>query len=282
MKIQDYSRQISSKLEQDLSVLTMDSENKLIQFESAFYLVDQALERVKAFLATYEFASEEEEIQFFKNQMTEFLKESMFYSELFNLESSRTPGTNKELKRFYETEQAAMGKFLQANQNLYNYLLLKKENQDKVFFLRSAQAPVYKPTLFWHTLDTRYCTVYTLYFARIKGTVALMDYIHEQLRILNGEEEGEAKKPASSLNWTGKKVELVELIYALRQGGVLNHGRLGLKQIASHFEKIFGVNLQDFYRTYNEITFRKKSRTAFLDFLKDRMEEYIEKGEALN
>lgn len=263
-------------------MLTLDSENKLIQFESAFYLVDQALEKLKAFLGNYKFESEEEEIGFFKNQMTEFLKESMFYSELFNLESSRTPGTNKELRRFYETEQAAMRKFLQANQNLYNYLLLKKDNQDKVFFLRSAQAPVYKPTLFWHTLDTRYCTVYTLYFARIKGTVALMDYIHEQLRVLNGEDEANAKKSAVSLNWTGKKVELVELIYALRQGGVLNHGRLGLKQIASQFERIFGVNLQDFYRTYNEITFRKKSRTAFLDFLKDRMEEYIEKGEALN
>lgn len=281
MKIQDYSRQISSKLEQDLSVLTMESENKLIQFESAFYLVDQALDCLKSYLSTYEFDSQEEEIAFFKNQMTEFLKKSVFYSELFMIESSRTPGTAKELRRFYEVEQAAMRKFLQANQNLYNYLLMRKENQDKVFFLRSAQAPIYKPNLFWHTLDTRYCTVYTLYFARIKGTLALMDYVHDQLRILNGEEDSDGKRITPSLNWTGKKVELVELIYALKVSGVLNNSRADLMQIAGFFEKLFGINLNDLYRTFSEISVRK-NRTAFLDFLRDRLEDYIEKGEAFH
>ncbi len=280
MTIQEYSKRISSKLEHDLGVLNMDAENKLIQFESAFYLVDRALDELKKFLATYEFTSDEEEIEFFKNQMTEFLKESVFYSELFMIEASKTPGTSKELKRFYENEQAAMRKFLKENQNLYNYLLLKKENQDKVFFLRSAQAPIYKPNLFWHTLDTRYCTVYTLYFARIKGTVALMDYIHEQLRLLNGLDESDWKNGISSLNWTGKKVELVELIYALKLSGVFNHSRADLVQIAGFFERFFGVSLTDLYRTFSEITVRK-NRTAFLDNLKYRLEDYIEKGEAL-
>ncbi|MHA7129249.1 RteC domain-containing protein [Algoriphagus namhaensis] len=280
MTIQEYSRQISSKLEHDLSILTLDAENRLIQVESAFYLVDHALDELKRFLATYEFESEEEEIEFFKNQMSEFLKESVFYSELFMIESSKTPGSSKELKRFYETERAAMRKFLKENQNLYNYLLLKKENQDKVFFLRSAQAPIYKPNLFWHTLDTRYCTVYTLYFARIKGTIALMDYIHEQLRELNGAGDPDWKK-SNPLNWTGKKVDLVELIYALKVSGVLNHGRADLTQIAGFFEKFFGVSLSDLYRTFSEITVRK-NRTAFVEFLRDRLEYYIEKGEALN
>lgn len=281
MTIQEYSKQISSKLEHDLSVLNLDAENRLIQFESAFYLVDRALDNLKKFLGSYEFNSDEEEIEFFKNQMSELLKESVYYSELFMIESSKTPGTSKELKRFYENEQAAMRKFLKENQNLYNYLLLKKENQDKVFFLRSAQAPIYKPNLFWHTLDTRYCTVYTLYFARIKGTVALMDYIHEQLRLLNGAEDTDLKKSSSFLNWTGKKVELVELIYSLKLSGVFNNGRADLMHIAGVFEKLFGIQLNDLYRTFSEICVRK-NRTTFLDQMKIRLEEYIEKGEALH
>lgn len=279
MKILEYSNQIRSRLDQDLALVMTDAENKLIQVESAFYLVDQALEKVKRYLAENDFSSEEEEIQFFKHDMTELLKESVFYSELFNLESSRTPGNRKDLKRFYEREKSSMGKFLTANLNLYNYLLLKKTHQDRIYFLRSSQAPIYKPNLFWHTMDTRYCTVYTLYFARVKGTLALIDYIHLQIRELGGETVGLTRK--SGINWTGKKVELVELIYALKVSGVLNNSRADLMQIAGFFEKLFGINLNDLYRTFSEISVRK-NRTAFLDFLRDRLEDYIEKGEAFH
>jgi hypothetical protein len=282
MSIIDYSKQVNSNLERDLSILMLDGENKLIQFESAFYMVDKALEKVKTYLSSYEFTSEEEEVKFFKGIMTEFLKESVFYSELFNMESVKPPGPTKEIKRFYEKELRSIQDFLQAHQNLYNYLLTKKSNQDRIFFLRKAQAPVYKPNLFWHTLDTRYCTVYTLYFARIKGTLALSDYIHHQLKILNGESELGGYQKKNPLQWTGKKVELVELVYALKNAGVLNHGRADLKEIAHRMGSFLGMNLQDFYKTFSEISIRKKSRTAFLDTLRDRLTDYLEKGEALN
>lgn len=282
MSIINYCEQVSSNLERDLGILMLDGENKLIQFESAFYMVDKALEKVKTYLSSYEFTSEEEEVQFFKMKMTEFLKESVFYSELFNMESLKPPGPKKEIKRFYEKELRSIQDFLQNHQNLYNYLLTKKTNQDRIFFLRKAQAPVYKPNLFWHTMDTRYCTVYTLYFARIKGTLALSRYIHHQLKIINGEPEMGAYQKKNPLQWTGKKVELVELVYALKHAGVLNHGRADLKEIARKMGTFFGMNLQDFYRTFTEISVRKKSRTAFLDFMQERLTEHIEKGEGLD
>ncbi|WP_297338442.1 RteC domain-containing protein [Algoriphagus sp.] len=281
MNIITYCDQVSANLERDLGILMLDGENKLIQFESAFYMVDKALEKVKAFLSNYEFTSEEEEVEFFKMKMTEFLKESVYYSELFNMESLKPPGPKKEIKRFYEKELRSIQYFLQSHQNLYNYLLTKKTNQDKIFFLRSAQAPVYKPNLFWHTLDTRYCTVYTLYFARIKGTLALSQYIHHQLKIINGEVVMGTYQKKNPLRWTGKKVELIELVYALKLAGVLNHGRADLKEIALKMGAFFGLNLNDFYRTFTEISTRKKSRTAFLDSMRDQLNNYIDNGDSL-
>ena len=282
MSITNYSEQVLTNLRRDLGILMLDGDNKLIQFESAFYLVDKALAKVKHYLSGYEFKTEEEEITFFKDLMSEFLKESVYFSELFNLESSKPPGPKKEIKRYFEGELKSIRSFLRNNQNLYNYLLLNKTNQDKVFFLRSSMTPIYKPNLFWQTLDTRFCTVYTLYFARIKGSLALSEFIDYQLKLLNGDEPEPSYKRKNPLHWTGKKVELVELVYALKQTGVINHGRADLKEIAHRMGSFLGMNLQDFYKTFSEISIRKKSRTAFLDTLRDRLTDYLEKGEALN
>jgi RteC protein. len=282
MSILNYSEQVLTNLRKDLGILMLDGDNKLIQFESAFYLVDKALSKVKHYLSNYEFKNEEEEITFFKELMTEFLKESVYFAELFNLESSKPPGPKKDIKRYFEGELKSIRSFLRSNQNLYNYLLLNKTNQDKVFFLRSSMTPIYKPNLFWQTLDTRFCTVYTLYIARIKGSLALSEFIDYQLKLLNGDESEPTYKRKNPLLWTGKKVELVELVYALKQTGVLNHGRADLKEIAYRMGAFFGMNLHDFYRTFREITLRKKSRTSFLDTMRDQLNDYLEKGEALN
>lgn len=282
MSILNYSEQVLTNLRKDLGILMLDGDNKLIQFESAFYLVDKALSKVKHYLSNYEFKNEGEEITFFKELMTEFLKESVYFAELFNLESSKPPGPKKDIKRYFEGELKSIRSFLRSNQNLYNYLLLNKTNQDKVFFLRSSMTPIYKPNLFWQTLDTRFCTVYTLYIARIKGSLALSEFIDYQLKLLNGDESEPTYKRKNPLLWTGKKVELVELVYALKQSGVLNHGRADLKEIAYRMGAFFGMNLHDFYRTFREISLRKKSRTSFLDTMRDQLNDYLEKGEALN
>lgn len=276
MTIIQFSTQILAKLKKELDVLKFDGENKLIQFESAFHLVDRAMDKVKLFLVTYEFLSEEEEVEFFKHHMSHFLKESVYFSELFNMESIKPSGPENKIRKFYENELVSMREFLRTNQNLYNYLLLNKENQDRVFFLRSAQAPIYKPNLFWHTLDTRYCTVYTVYFARIMGTLALVDYIDGQLRALKGFGDSVVPVTRNRLYWTGKKSELVELIYALKVSDAVNHGNASVADLASSIGELFDRELHDCYRVFLGIRDRKKSRTVFLDLCKERLDAYME------
>lgn len=281
MNVINYSNELYEELQRELSLLNLETENPLIQIDTACKLVDNAMSNLKRFLINYAFESDEEEIEFYKNHMTEYLKQGVFYTEVFNLESIKKIGTKKSLRHYYEQELRSIQNYLDSHQSLYNYLLLEKTDKDKTFFLRSSEVPVYKPSLFHHTLDTRFCPVFTLYFGRIKGVLEISKYIYAQLRKLNGANQygHMAKKP--QLNWTGKKVDLVELVYALKASGVLNHGRAEIREIARVFESLFGMNFQDIYRTYTEISIRKKSRTAFLDFLKERMTDYIERGEAM-
>ena len=80
--------------------------------------------------------------------------------------------------------------------------------------------------------------------------------------------------------WTGSKVALIELIYALHAEGVFNNGTTDLKETAKFFEETFDIDLGQFHRTFFEIRARKSERTKFLNSLRDtlvkRMDEVDE------
>lgn len=83
------------------------------------------------------------------------------------------------------------------------------------------------------------------------------------------------------LNWTGSKVALIELIYALQYQGIFDNGNCDIGLIAKYFESTFNVNLGNFYQTYLELRTRKVNPTKFLDALREglirKMDEQDEK-----
>ncbi|WP_157243373.1 RteC domain-containing protein [Algoriphagus resistens] len=281
MSILNYSNQLYEKLQLDLAVVKLEGDNRLIKLESAFSLVDKAMDALKRYLVSYKFEDEEQEIIFFKFYMSKFLKDSIFYSELFGIESNRPVGSRKYMKQFYEKELRGVRDFLTDQQGLYNYMLLKKSHFDRTYFLRNSQSPILKPNLFWHTLDTRFCTVYTVSFARIEATLAISDYLYEELTNLNGDLKIKDIPKKFNLTWTAPKVYLVELIYSLKASGVFNHGTADIREIAAIMEILFDKDMKDYYRTFQEIRIRKRSRTVFLDLCKDKLESYMEESEGV-
>ena len=78
------------------------------------------------------------------------------------------------------------------------------------------------------------------------------------------------------MKWTSTKAALVELAYALKATGAINHGNASIRDIATHLERVFGQDLSQFYRTFQEIRIRKNSRTTFLDRLKEKLERWMD------
>lgn len=64
---------------------------------------------------------------------------------------------------------------------------------------------------------------------------------------------------------------MIELIYALHSQGVFDNGNADIKVIAKTFERIFNIDLGDFYHTFMELKSRKINRTKFLDSLCDAL-----------
>ncbi|WP_107782056.1 RteC domain-containing protein [Capnocytophaga leadbetteri] len=80
---------------------------------------------------------------------------------------------------------------------------------------------------------------------------------------------------ALNLQWTGKKSQLVELIYGLHSVGCISYGKLPISQITKVFEKLFKVELAEQYHVFHRMKGRSKSLTPFLDEVKASLLVYI-------
>lgn len=76
------------------------------------------------------------------------------------------------------------------------------------------------------------------------------------------------------LNWTGDKIDLVELIYAIAK--YVNGGKASIRKIAQCFEYIFQIKIGNYYDKLSEINIRKKNTCRFLNSLPKNLEEVLD------
>ena len=77
------------------------------------------------------------------------------------------------------------------------------------------------------------------------------------------------------LEWTGKKTELIELIYGLYATNRISSGKVSIKKLTAVFEKLFKVELAEQYHVFHRMKGRSKSLTPFLDEVKASLLVYI-------
>ena len=79
-------------------------------------------------------------------------------------------------------------------------------------------------------------------------------------------------KLGKKLCWTGKAIDLVELLYALDTCDCINDGEIGVEELADVLSEIFGVEIKNCYNVYMNMKRRKDdSRTYFLDELREKL-----------
>lgn len=126
--------------------------------------------------------------------------------------------------------------------------------------------------------DHNFSTSHDYKVAKIIANDLIQVYIEEQLYHKFQKNKSKAQK---RLKWTGSKVALIELIYALHYQNVFDNGNNDIREVAQYFESVFGIDLGNFYQTYLELRNRKMNRTKFLDTLRDilikKMDEQDEK-----
>lgn len=98
------------------------------------------------------------------------------------------------------------------------------------------------------------------------------DVLHLLMTALS---QSKQQRERNEIKWTGSKVGLVELIYALHTEGVFNNGKAQLKDITAFFESSCGVTLVNVPNQFQEIRGRKNEPTRFLDSMKEKLVQRI-------
>lgn len=79
------------------------------------------------------------------------------------------------------------------------------------------------------------------------------------------------------LQYTGPRVGLIEIEYALAKMGVFNNGQAGVGTINNYFEKVFFTNNGNYTSTFQDICGRKRDlNTKFIDSMKTALNDWIE------
>ena len=217
---------------------------------------------LREWVITHEFETEAAEIQFFKEVKPLFFAPVIYWKKMLEIERERPPGQHL-LEKYVRKKMKILHRVNRQQLEIRNIMHHPNPLLDLLYFTRSRLSP--DTDLAQLTGDPRFTT------PRDRQVSELMarDWIMEYLILLL---EPKIMKPADpNLRWTGSRAGLVELIYALQSGGVINQGKASLLELVKYFETGFQVELSNFYHVFNEIRLRKKNRTVLLDELREKI-----------
>jgi hypothetical protein len=219
------------------------------------------------------FKSEEQEIYFFKHYKPLVLSHLIYFLKIQKLLENYPIILLEARQNILKRKMVFINRFHKKHASFIRYLKAEETYLDPVYFTRS-KAHFAKPN--WKVIsDPEFSTSHDTLVAKYQASCLFAKYLTQQLFLLD-KSNSQENVLKESLKWTGQKVDLIELIYALQASGVFDHGHSSVKKIADFFQEHFDCALGDVYRSYSELRFRKKSRTKFLDQLSEQLQKKMD------
>lgn len=274
------------EIEKQIKKIERDEKNGITKSTRILKFLESKLAELKKFIVKYDFKSEEEEILFFKEIKPKIVSKIIYYMSVYKIEINRPKGSYTTIEAYLLTELDLLKHFFDCNIEMYHYCRTGSTHFDKIYFLRNCDADIpLNIASFFFERDVRFSTVYDYKIAQIMANDLLELYVKSQLAGLKenakiGHEVHLDMKVRET--WTASKTDLAELIYALDSTKCINYGNINLKTLASYLEDVFNINIGDIYRIYLELRERKGSRTQFLDHLKEKLIERMDKADGDN
>ncbi|WP_223713154.1 RteC domain-containing protein [Niabella beijingensis] len=265
------------ELEEEIKELTYEQGNVLASSEKAVELILHKTSELKEYVLKTGFKNVQEEIHFFKYQKPAIIAKLIYHNAIYKIEA-RKPYGAKPIRKYLNKELKKLKRFFDNNLDFYKYYRSNNSFLDENFFVRGKHDIKLWLDTYYFQSDQTFSTSHDYKVAKIIANDLIQVYIEGQLY---SKTQDSNSASTEILNWTGSKVAMIELIYALHYQGVFDNGNSDIRMIAKYFENAFSVDLGDFYHTYLEIKNRKINRTKFIDTLRDglikKMDEQDEK-----
>lgn len=262
-----------TEFESNLEIFESYSEDILHQAEEGINKSEKYIKRLRFVVIKNGFENVEEEIGFFKYLKPQIFSKLIYYVKLFNIEIKRPKTTTKFQIRYLNNHIRKLQLYFDENIDFYQYYRRGATALDQHYFIRG-NSGLRLPSESLHIfIDEQFTTSQDITVATIMAYELLIGYLRQEIQRLKADRDfnkilGSRQPEEKKLQWTGSKTDLVELIYSLQLSGSVNGGRADIRELASLYEKIFDIELGNYYHTFIEIQSRKKSRTKYLDRLK--------------
>ena len=258
-----------TKLNEQLNFTDIEIDDPIQRSENAVNIIINAVEKLKIIFEKEKTKSQEQEIDFFKNIKPKFTSKLIYYNAIYKIETKKPHGGERIVKKYINNELEKLKRYFDSNLDFYRYYRTGSNYLDVKYFTRGKFDIKLALDSFYFEADHSFSTSHDFKVAKIMAHDLIQVYLEDMLLMIENKEPREKSQVNHKLkqNWTGSKVALTELLYALHTEGVFNNGTSDLKDIAEYFENIFNIDLGQYHRAFLEIRMRKSDQTKFLNSL---------------
>jgi hypothetical protein len=265
-------------LNEQLNFIDLEIDNQIKKCENAIEVILKSNSSLKKIITKSSFKSDSEEIHFFKEIKPQFISKLIYYNMIYKIEMKRPNGGNRILKKYFNNELLKLKAFFDNELEFYQYYRSGNSYLDYKYFIRGKFDIKLALDSYYFETDTTFSTSHDFKVSRILANDLIQLYLEKELLMIDNKDNTDKSQVNHKIkqNWTGSKVALIELLYALHTEGVFNNGNSDLKDVAEYFENVFNIDLGQYHRAFLEIRMRKSDQTKFLNSLKVKLVKRME------
>lgn len=251
-----------------------DKEGDLsTRLDSCIRLCTDSLRQFRQSVTDHGFPDSATDIYFFKHIKPSVLSRHTYYRRVYHLHLAALTGCWRQEKERLMTELVAITQEVGRNNALLQYYRSGSSTFDEQYFLRSNVDWKVQP------LSSRFDDLFTTccdeQLADLLTLERLMPYIDQWLQA-----DGDpASRPTREnthevIRCTASNSEIIELGYALYLVGFFENGKASIKSVMEHLQKIFNVDLSNYYHVFAQLAERKQP-ARFLNLLLKLYNRYL-------
>lgn len=263
------------ELERDFELLKSTYSNIIEHSQKMIFFLEKKLKQINKWVKTFCFATKKDEIYFFKELKPSLVSKILYYKYILKIESTLPPGKKGKRKHYIKALNKASlsGK---ENRDFYEYYRSRATYNDNNYFIRRPYKDIIRDHSMLLFFDSKISTSHDYHVASLISADMLINYLERKIDEIDNKSGTNNYGQPVNYSWSGTKIDLVELIYALKHAKLINNGNTDVKQLAAHLGKIFNIELEDsIYRIYQDIKIRKTVRTKFLNSLVDSLNQKL-------
>ncbi|WP_313156017.1 RteC domain-containing protein [Sphingobacterium multivorum] len=270
------AQKLHQELRQQLHELDYEGISGLEYYKKAHQISCSILRRLRSALTGYKFKHPEEEIEFFKTIKPRLHAEVLFYIECYRMELNSPTIRDKKAQLSYLKQLSIhYSQLLNQNSLLKLYFVTERNEEDRLLFLRSSNINSFIPFDPLLEFDEVFPPASTE-FAKIIAYQRILEEINEKGMAIRKGKKQPPPNETTALNWTGTKIELVELGYALHSAKSINNGKVELKKIMMGLEQLFNVEIGQYSRYFQSLMIRQGSRTPYTEKLNGNLSQRMD------